>query len=74
MLRCMTEAEMTLESFIGEVDLVLAETTDEHEITKRVAGLLSALFESGYRLPAEFTRPAAERHVNYPLHVAPDHS
>lgn len=65
---------MTLETFIGEVEHVLAATSDEHEITEGVADLLSALLKSGYRLPPEFTRPSPERHVNYPLHVASDHS
>jgi 3-mercaptopropionate dioxygenase len=62
-----------LRTFIGEVDLVVGSTGDEDEITGRVAELLSALLAGGYRLPPEVTRPSAERHVNYPLHIAPGH-
>src|SRR4051812_39715061 len=60
-----------LRTFIDEVDLVVGSTGDEGEITERVAELLSALLAGGYRLPPEVTRPSAERHVNYPLHIAP---
>lgn len=62
----------TLEAFITDVASVVAETDDEHEITERVAPLLSGLLASGYRLPAEVTRPSPDRHVNYPLYIAPD--
>jgi 3-mercaptopropionate dioxygenase len=62
----------TLQTFIDDVDRVVATTDDEHEITKRVGELLSALLDSDYRLPPEVTRPATGRHVNYPLHIAPD--
>ncbi|GAB3465275.1 cysteine dioxygenase family protein [Actinophytocola sediminis] len=60
----------TLRSFIDDVDRVLDTTDDEFEITERVAKRLSALLAGDYRLPAECTRPATERHVNYPLHIA----
>ncbi|MGI5271390.1 hypothetical protein ACQEUU_19705 [Nonomuraea sp. CA-218870] len=63
-----------LQAFIHEVDLIVGSTGDEHEITARVAELLSALLVSGYRLPPEVTRPSNERHVTYPLHIAPDGS
>lgn len=63
-----------LRTFIDDVGLVLADTGDQYEITKRVAERLSALLEGGYRLPYRFTRPSADRHVNYPLYVAPDDS
>jgi 3-mercaptopropionate dioxygenase len=64
----------TLQAFIDDVALVVAATDDEYEITKRVAQRLSALLDSGYRLPSEVTRPSHEHHVNYPLHIAPDGS
>lgn len=64
----------TLRTFIDDVDSVLAGTDDEHEITQRVADRLSALLAGDYRLPDELTRPSAEHHVNYPLHIAPDGS
>lgn len=64
----------TLQSFIDDVQTVVDSTDDQYEITERVAARLSALLDSGYRLPAEFTRPAADHHVNYPLHIAPDDS
>ncbi|MFS8100759.1 hypothetical protein LFM09_26880 [Lentzea alba] len=61
-----------IEAFILEVEGVLAETADEHEITKRVAERLAVLLTSDYRLPEELTRPSEEHHVNYPLYIAPD--
>lgn len=61
-----------LQTFIDEVDRVVADGGDQHEITRRVAPLLSALLASGYRLPPELVRPSPARHVNYPLHIAAD--
>jgi predicted metal-dependent enzyme (double-stranded beta helix superfamily) len=61
-----------LESFIEDVSRVVAGSDDEHEITTRVAALLSDLLAGGYRLPPQVTRPSPERHVTYPLHIAPD--
>jgi predicted metal-dependent enzyme (double-stranded beta helix superfamily) len=63
-----------LQTFIDDVASVVITTTDEHEITKRIAERLSALLTSDYRLPPEFTRPSHEHHVNYPLYIAPDNS
>lgn len=63
---------MTLQTFIDDVERVLDTTDDEHEITKRVGELLSDLLTGGYRLPSELTRPSAEHHVNYPLHISAD--
>lgn len=63
-----------LRTFITDVEHVVGTTDDEHEITARVAERLSALLASGYRLPPELTRPAHDRHVNYPLHIAADKS
>lgn len=54
----------SMQAFIDDVALVVGETDDEYEITKRVAE----------RLPAEFTRPSNEHHVTYPLYIAPDDS
>jgi predicted metal-dependent enzyme (double-stranded beta helix superfamily) len=62
--------DRALRAFIDDVDLVVRTTGDEHEITRRVAELLSALMAGGYRLPTEFTQPSDERHVTYPLHIA----
>jgi predicted metal-dependent enzyme (double-stranded beta helix superfamily) len=64
----------TLEAFIADVASVVDSTDDEHEITELVAERLSALLAGGYRLPPELTRPSNERHVNYPLYIAPDDS
>lgn len=61
-----------LRTFIDDVSSVVAATDDEHEIAGRVGELLSALLASDFRLPPELTRPAADHHVNYPLHIAPD--
>ncbi len=61
-----------LQAFIDDVELVRGSTDDEQEITRRVAGRHSALLGSGYRLPPELTRPAADHHVTYPLHVDPE--
>ncbi|WP_152361493.1 hypothetical protein [Microlunatus speluncae] len=61
-----------LQGFIDEVELVLADTDDQYEITERIAPHLSALLAGGYRLPPEFVRPSATRHQNYPLYIAPD--
>ncbi len=63
--------EGALQTFIDDVELVVGSTDDEHEITKRVGELLSALLASDYRLPPEVIRPSAEHHVNYPLYIAP---
>lgn len=63
-----------LQFFIDDVERVVDTTDDQYEITKLVAERLSELLAGGYRLPAEFTRPSAEHHVNYPLHIAPDDS
>ncbi|MEJ3653034.1 hypothetical protein WEH80_08620 [Actinomycetes bacterium KLBMP 9759] len=66
--------EPVLQGFIDDVGSVLRETGDEHEITQRVARLMSALLSGGYRLPPEFTRPSPVRPMTYPLFVAPDDS
>ena len=63
-----------LAEFINEVDAVVRSTTDEHELTARIAPLLSELLDSGYRLPSEFTRPSASRNLTFPLHIAHDGS
>ncbi len=68
------EDTVDLRTFIDDVAAVVAATDDEHEITALVGERLSALLASGYRLPPELTRPSAEHHVNYPLHIAPDGS
>ncbi|WP_055613220.1 hypothetical protein [Streptomyces phaeochromogenes] len=63
-----------LKAFIDDVGLVVRSTDDEHEITARVAERLSALLAAGYRLPPEATRSSPERHLTYPLYIAPDDS
>lgn len=63
---------MKLQAFLDDVASIVDTTGDQHEITKRVAERLAALLDSDYRLPAELTRPSADHHVNYPLHIAPD--
>ena len=63
-----------LQTFIDDVELVVSSTDDEHEITKRIAKLLSDLLAGGYRLPLEVTRPSRVHHVTYPLYIAPDNS
>ena len=68
------EHDDTLRAFIDDVAAVVATTDDEHEITTLVAERMAALLADGYRLPPECTRPATDRHVNYPLHIAPDKS
>jgi predicted metal-dependent enzyme (double-stranded beta helix superfamily) len=68
------KADGALQTFIDDVALVVGTTDDEYEITRRVAERLSALLASGYQLPAEVTRPSHDRHVNYPLYLAPDNS
>jgi predicted metal-dependent enzyme (double-stranded beta helix superfamily) len=74
-----TSEEITMEpdglqTFIDDVGRMVTSTDDEHEITKRVAKRLSELLAGGYRLPPELTRPSPERHVTYPLYIAPDNS
>ncbi|MEO3810956.1 hypothetical protein ABGB17_18305 [Sphaerisporangium sp. B11E5] len=64
----------TLDTFIEDVASLVSGIEDEHEITSRVAARLSGLLAGGYRLPPELTRPSDERHVTYPLHIAPDGS
>jgi 3-mercaptopropionate dioxygenase len=61
-----------LGTFITDVAKVVGSTTDEHEITERVAERLSALLASDYRLPPRLTRPSSDHHLNYPLHIAPE--
>src|SRR2546430_14763478 len=61
-----------LQTFIDDVELVVGSSDDQHEITKRVAQRLSALLAGGFRLPPEFVRPSPDRHVTYPLYIAPD--
>jgi 3-mercaptopropionate dioxygenase len=63
-----------LQTFIDDVELVVGSTDDEHEITARVAELLSSLLAGGYRLPPEVTRSSPVRHMTYPLYLAPDES
>ncbi|MCX5602573.1 hypothetical protein OOK29_30895 [Streptomyces phaeochromogenes] len=63
-----------LKTFIDDVGLVVRSTDDEHEITARVAERLSAVLAAGYRLPPEATRSSPERHLTYPLYIAPDDS
>jgi predicted metal-dependent enzyme (double-stranded beta helix superfamily) len=63
-----------LQRFIDDVGLVVAGTDDQYEITERVAPLLAALLASGYRLPPAFVQPSPDRHLNYPLYLAPDDS
>lgn len=63
-----------LQTFIDDVGAVVSSTDDEHEITTRIAELLSALLADGYRLPPQVTRASSTRHLTYPLHIAPDES
>jgi 3-mercaptopropionate dioxygenase len=63
-----------LRSFIDDVDVIVGSVEDEHEITEQVAERLSALLKSDFRLPSELTRSSAERHLNYPLHIAPENA
>jgi predicted metal-dependent enzyme (double-stranded beta helix superfamily) len=63
-----------MDTFIKDVTSLVKSIDNEHEITKRIAPLLSDLLAGGYRLPSEFTRPAADRHVTYPIYIAPDDS
>ncbi len=67
-------ASQTLDTFITDVASLVTSIDDEHELTDAVAQRLSALLAGGYRLPPELTRPSNDRHVNYPLHIAPDDS
>src|ERR687891_198144 len=64
----------TLDTFIEDVASLVSSIDDEYEITKQVAARLSALLAGDYRLPPEVTRPSNERHVTYPLYIAPDDS
>jgi 3-mercaptopropionate dioxygenase len=63
-----------LQTFIDDVGIVVGSTDDEYEITARIAERMSALLAGGYRLPPEFTRPSPDRHVTFPLYIAPDDS
>lgn len=63
-----------MDTFIKEVTSLVGSIDDEYEITDRVAARLSDLLAGGYRLPPELTRPSSERHVTYPLYIAPDDS
>ena len=63
-----------LDTFITDVASLVRSIDDEHEITSLVAARMSALLAGGYRLPPEVTRPSNERHVTYPLYIAPDES
>lgn len=63
-----------LQTFIDDVGAVVSSTDDEHEITTRIAQLLSTLLADGYRLPPQVTRAAPDRHLTYPLYIAPDES
>lgn len=60
----------TLEAFIADVDALVGGVHDEHALTAAVAKRLEALLAGGFRLPEHVTRPATDRHVNYPLHIA----
>ena len=64
----------SLDRFITDVASFVRATQDEHQVTKLVAERLSALLASSYRLPEDVTRPSSERHLTYPLHIAPDDS
>ena len=64
----------TLDAFIADVTSLVGSIDDEHRLASLVAERLSALLAGGYRLPPELTRPSSERHVNYPLYIAPDDS
>lgn len=61
-----------LESFVAEVNLILAEEQGEHGITVRVADRLRALLASGMALSPEIVAPREESYVMRPLHVDPD--
>jgi len=63
-----------LQTFVDDVERVVRSIDDEHEITVRVAELMSALLADGYRLPPELTQPSTARPVTYPLHIAADDS
>jgi predicted metal-dependent enzyme (double-stranded beta helix superfamily) len=63
-----------MDTFIEDVAALVSSIDDEYEITDQVAARLSALLASGFRLPPEVTRPSDERHVTYPLYIAPDDS
>lgn len=66
--------DVPIVTFIADVDRVVRSIDDEHEITARVADLLSALLAEGYRLPPDATQASADRHMTYPLHLAADGS
>lgn len=61
-----------LQDFIRDVERVVDDTDDQYELTERIAPLLSALLAGGYQLPADVVRPSPDRHLTYPLYVAPD--
>lgn len=63
-----------LQAFVDDVDRIVRSSGDQYEITKRIEPLMSALLDSGYRLPDEYVRPSPDRHVTYPLYIAPDNS
>jgi 3-mercaptopropionate dioxygenase len=63
-----------MDTFIEDVASLVSRIGDEYEITKQVAARLSDLLAGDYRLPPEVTRPSNERHVTYPLYIAPDDS
>jgi len=63
-----------LDTFIADVAAWVHAIDDEHEITALVAERLERLLASDYRLAPEVTRPSEERHVTYPLYIAPDQS
>jgi predicted metal-dependent enzyme (double-stranded beta helix superfamily) len=63
-----------LQVFIEDVGIVVRSTDDEHEITALLSKRMSALLESGYRLPSELTQPVPSRHMTYPVYIAPDES
>jgi predicted metal-dependent enzyme (double-stranded beta helix superfamily) len=61
-----------LQDFIRDVERVVDDTDDQYELTERIAPLVSALLAGGYQLPADVVRPSPDRHLTYPLYIAPD--
>lgn len=59
------------ETLVKEIEDLIINHFDEHELTSLVADQLRIALADGINLPASVTRPHTDSYVMYPLHIDP---
>lgn len=63
-----------MQKLINQVDELVRKYPDEHELTPKVADVLTAALAGGFDIPEGAKKADPNRYVMYPLYVAPDKS